>query len=227
MTQRTTNEGTRMADEIRESRKENLIALAITIVVIGAIAFFVWRSVTAPPPAPERLDVPLGNAPTLGSPNASVTVVIFSDFECPYCGEFARDSFPAIKADLVDAGLVRVAFRHYPLGTHPKAFRAAEAAACAADQGAFWEYHDLLFESQALEIDQLRGYARTLGLDAELFDSCLLNGERAPDVARDRDLGLRLGVTGTQTFFFNGRKVAGVLTVMEFTMYVEQERVIG
>lgn len=212
-------------DELREERKENLIALALAIIVIGVIAFFIWRSVTAPPPAAqERVNLPLGNAPVLGSPNASVTVVIFSDFECPYCGEFALETFPTIRSRLVDTGQVRVAFRHFPLGTHPYANRAAQASACAHDQNTFWEYHDVLFANQeALQIGDLQSYARDLGLDMTQFDTCLLNEERAKDVAQDRALGLAAGVTGTPTFFFNGRKVAGALTASEFTLYVEQE----
>lgn len=214
----------RTPQEIAEERKENLIAFAVVILVIGAIAFFVWRSVTAPLPAPERVAIGVGNAPSIGPETAPVTVIIFSDFECPYCGDFARDTMPLVEERLVETGQVRVAFRHFPLSTHPYADRAAQAAACADDQGKFWEYHDLLYANQdALQIGDLQSYAVELGLNTTVFDACLLGEERANVVAQDRALGLQVGVTGTPTFFFNGRKVAGALTYDAFAAQVAQE----
>lgn len=218
----------RTPQEVAEERKENLIAFAVVILVIGAIAFFVWRSVTAPAPVPERVAIGVGNAPAMGAAGAPVTVIIFSDFECPYCGEFALETMPLVKERLVETGQVRVAFRHFPLTTHPYADRAAQAAACADDQGRFWEYHDLLYANQdALQIGDLQAYAVELGLTATVFDACLLGEERANVVAQDRALGLQVGVTGTPTFFFNGRKVAGALSYDEFAANVAQELPAG
>jgi protein-disulfide isomerase len=172
----------------------------------------------------ERVNVPFGNAPSLGSEIAPVDIVIFSDFECPYCGDFARYTFPDVKTTLIDTGKARIAYRYFPLPTHTYAYGAAQAAACADAQGKFWEYHDILYAHQdALAIEHLQSYARELGLDQALFDQCLLEEERASTVLADRALGLDLGVAGTPTFFLNGRKIAGSLTVQEFTAEVEAE----
>lgn len=216
------------AQEIAENRKENLIAIVIVIAVLAVVGFFIWHSLTRVAPVPDRINVPLGISPVLGNESAPVTVVIFSDFECPYCGDFARYSFPDVKKNLIDTGKVRLSFRHFPLPTHTHAYVAAQAAACAQDQNMFWEYHDVLYAHQdALEIGKLQTYAADLGLDTELFNDCLASELRAPTVIADRQLGLDRGVAGTPTFFFNGRKVAGALTAAEFAAEVEREQTVS
>jgi len=138
-----------------------------------------------------------------GDTDARVAIIEFSDFECPFCGRHARDTYPRLVADYVDTGKVQYVFRHYPLDIHPLAFKAAEAVECAARQGMFWEMHDLLFEAGgALAEPDLLGYAASLGLQQENFETCFESGAMAARVQEDRRHGEALGVSATPTFFF-------------------------
>lgn len=138
-----------------------------------------------------------------GDAGARVAIVEFSDFECPFCGRHARDTYPRLVADYVATGEVQYVFRHYPLDIHPLAFKAAEAVECAARQGMFWEMHDRLFEAGgALAEPDLSGYAASLGLREEEFETCFQSGATAERVREDRRQGEALGVSATPTFFF-------------------------
>ena len=142
---------------------------------------------------------------------APVTVVEYGDFECPYCGQ----AEPVVRELLRDFADVRYVWRHLPLNdVHPNAQLAAEAAEAAADQGAFWEMHDLLLENQdALRPDDLIGYAEQLGLDVERFTNDLREHSGAARVAEDVDSADLSGVTGTPTFFINGRRHHGAYDI--------------
>ena len=146
-----------------------------------------------------------------GSADARVTLVEYGDFECPYCGRAES----VIRELLADFGDVRYVWRHLPLAdVHPHAQRAAEAAEAAAEQGAFWEMHDLLFQHQdALRPSDLEGYARSLGLDAERFNEELRTHDYAARVADDVDSADLSGVSGTPTFFVNGRRHYGAYDI--------------
>ena len=146
-----------------------------------------------------------------GSADARVTLVEYGDFECPYCGRAES----VIRELLADFGDVRYVWRHLPLAdVHPHAQRAAEAAEAAAEQGAFWEMHDLLFQHQdALRPSDLEGYARSLGLDAERFNDELRTHDYAARVADDVDSADLSGVSGTPTFFVNGRRHYGAYDI--------------
>src|SRR5262245_35864450 len=174
-----------------------------------------------PPPA-SRVEVSTDGAPVRGAADAPVTVVEFSDFECPFC----KQTHPTLK-QLLDRypGKVRLAYRDFPLDSiHPQARRAAEAARCAQDQGKFWEYHDLLFtQSPQLAPEDLRRYAGQVGVDVTKFDSCLAAGTHKAAVQRDLDDGNRLGITGTPAFFVNGRTLTGAQPLEAFTRLIEQE----
>lgn len=160
--------------------------------------------------APARSQSVADAPPARGAPpdEAVVEIVEFSDFECPYCAL----AVPVLDSLLARHGdEVRFVFRHYPLSMHPHAARAAEAAVEARGQGAFWEYHDLLFRNQeALADADLIGYADSLGLDAEGFERALVEGTHAPAVTADVALGRSLSVTGTPTFYVNGYRLVGV-----------------
>jgi protein-disulfide isomerase len=174
-----------------------------------------------PPPA-IRVEVSTDGAPVRGAADAPVTVVEFSDFECPFC----KQTQPTLK-QLFERypGKVRLAYRDFPLDSiHPQARRAAEAARCAHDQGKFWEYHDVLFtESPRLALEDLRRYAGQAGVDVTKFDSCLAAGTHKAAVQRDLDEGNRLGVTGTPAFFINGRALTGAQPLEAFARLIEQE----
>lgn len=174
-----------------------------------------------PPPA-LRVEVSTDGAPIRGAADASVTVVEFSDFECPFC----KQTHLTLKQILERyPGKVRLAYRDFPLDSiHPQARRAAEAARCAQDQGKFWQYHDVLFtQSPQLALEDLRRYAGQVGLDVTKFDSCLAAGTHKAAVQRDLDEGNRLGITGTPAFFINGRTLSGAQPLEAFTRLIEQE----
>jgi len=140
----------------------------------------------------------------LGPPNAPVTLVEYGDFECPFCGR----AYPELKQVLRQVGgKVRFVFRHFPLSAeHPHAQHAAEVAEAAAAQEKFWEMHDLLYQRQAALADEdLVGYARDLGLDAERVRRELHAHTHAARVKQDVGSGIASGVTGTPRFFINGR----------------------
>ena len=203
----------------KEEFKENMIALVIVLLIIVGAALWIYTRITAPPEAINIIDVPIGNSPVLGT-NESMTVVIFSDFECPYCAEFAKQTFPTIR-ELAEKGRIRFVFKQFPLDLHPHAMAAAHASLCADEQGKFWEYHDVLYEnSDALTNEDLVRYAQELELDIENFNSCLA----APptQVVDEKKLGQSLGVAGTPTFFFNGRKVAGAISTEQFIAEIER-----
>ena len=143
-----------------------------------------------------------------GPDDAPVTLVEYGDFECPYCGM----AHPIVERAQRELGShLRFVFRHFPLGeVHPHARLAAQAAEAAAAQGRFWEMHDMLFEHQdALEPDDLAGYAKALGLDTKQFARDLEGGTYANRVRDDFRSGVRSGVNGTPTFFVNGERYDG------------------
>lgn len=154
--------------------------------------------------------VPVGDAPRLGPDSAAITVVVFSDFECPYCGR-GRWTLSDLRSQFGDE--VRVVWRNYPLPNHPHARAAAEAALeVRAQRGdaAFWRFHDLLFAHQTdLEEDDLARYAELVGADAARLRDALREGAHRSAVDGDIALANRLGVDGTPAFLVNGTMIAG------------------
>ena len=172
--------------------------------------------------APElpRIEVE-AKGPARGPANAPVTIVEFSDFQCPYCGR----EFPVIERVMKEYdGKVRLVFRHYPLDFHPFAQKAAEAGACAQDQGKFWELHDKMFTNQGkLAVDDLKGYAKSLGMDSSKFDKCLDSGEKKAMVEEDLKAGSAAGVNGTPAFFINGVFINGAQPFEQIKQTVDRE----
>ncbi len=157
---------------------------------------------------------------TEGPRKAQVTLVEFADYECPYCQKVAPD-VKKLAADFSDK--VSFSFKDFPLPMHPRAEKAAEAARCASRQNKFWEFHDELFRSKELDVDQLKAQARALKLDSEQFDKCLDSGEEAAAVDRDRKEGTRLGINGTPSFFINGHFMSGALDYATLRQEIEQQ----
>ncbi len=159
--------------------------------------------------------------PSRGSPAAKVTIVEFSDYECPFCVK-AEGTVKEILAAYPEK--IRLVYRDFPLPMHPKAPKAAEAAQCAGDQGKFWDMHDRLFAANGkLEPSDLKAYAREIGLDGGKFDSCLDAGGKAKVVETNRKAGEQAGVTGTPAFFINGRPISGAQPPDAFKAIIDQE----
>lgn len=177
--------------------------------------------ITVPPPVLPRFDVEIGGSPQLGPKDAAVTVIEFSDFECPYCSH-ARETLHELR-ELYPESL-RLVFRDFPLEQHPRAKPAAEAAQCAHEQDEFWPYHDLLFENaRALSDDDLQQYAKTVGLDLEAFGSCLASDRPKKAVASNHEAGRRYGVDGTPSIFINGIKLIGLLPIPMMRAIIDGE----
>lgn len=141
-------------------------------------------------------------------------IVEFADFQCPYCQSFYNQAYKQIKSEYIDTGKIQFEFRHYPLSFHQNAQIAGEASECANRQGKFFEYHDVLFikgkaDGKGLSNSDLKVYASQIGLDEAKFNQCLDGGEATAVVKSDFDSGSKAGVTGTPTFFINGKKLVG------------------
>lgn len=166
-----------------------------------------------------RYDIP--NRPFRGTANAPVTIVEYSDFQCPFCSRAAA-TMKQLMAE--NPGKIKLIYMNFPLPFHQNAQKAAEAAECAADQERFWEMHDKLFENQnALEVSNLKQYAADLGLDTQRFNTCLDSGQKAPVVQAQIGAGAAAGVAGTPTFFINGKEVVGVQPIEVFRQAVNEQ----
>lgn len=210
---------------MNDETKENLIAAIVVLALFLAIGWWLYSQISAPVQQEELVDIKLGTSPSLGDANAPITVVEFSDFECPFCGQFQRDQFSSIKEQFIDTGKVRFVFKHFPLSNlHEHALSAAEAAHCAHAQGKFWEYHDLLYKNQnALNNDDLKRYAADIGLNQDIFNGCFDQHLMQAEVLRDRRQGEEAGVTGTPTFFINGKRVVGAMSAEDFSREIGQD----
>ncbi len=160
---------------------------------------------SAAPTTGQKVAVVSGDGPVKGSPDAPVTIIEFSDFQCPYCAKAvvgSQAALPQVYEQYIKAGKVKLVFRNYPLPFHENAQKAAEAASCAAEQNKFWEYHDKLFANQtALSVDNLKQYAKNFGLDTNKFNDCLDSGKTTAQVQKEMTDGASYGVSGTPSFF--------------------------
>jgi protein-disulfide isomerase len=150
---------------------------------------------------PQSIVLDLGKRPVKGDSAAKLTLVEFLDYQCPYCGQFSRETMPQIEKDYIETGKVRYVAINLPLDAmHKSAFKAAEAAACAGEQGKFWEMHDRLFNNQQI-IDQWKTHAEAIALDVDKFQECMDSGRQAEQIRNDVAEAHNAGVTGTPAFF--------------------------
>lgn len=157
------------------------------------------------------------------SPNAKVTLVEFSDFQCPYCAK-AAETLKQIKKKY--GAKVNVVFKHFPLPMHPDAKRASMAAMCALDQGAdkFWDFHDWMFaHQQDLKNASIKQQAKKFGLDTSKFNDCVDNNKYLAAVNNDIDQGKELEIRATPTFFVNGKLVSGARSLEDFSEVIDEE----
>lgn len=171
---------------------------------------------------PPRLAVALpASAPAIGPDKAPVTMVEFSDYQCPYCHRAQQTVEELLKQY---QGKLRWVHREFPLPNHPRAFAAARAARCANDQGRFWDYHRNLLTQPSDYADQdLSGRASRLGLDGPAFTVCLASDRHDAAINAARDSGQRIGVNATPTFLINGRMINGALPIEEFQRVLDEE----
>ena len=186
---------------------------------------------TAPSPAKAQPSAPSVNMNDLidddtvkGNANAPVTIVEWSDFECPFCARFYSQTLGQIQEKYIDTGKVKIVYRDFPLGFHVNAQKAAEAAECAGEQGKFWEMHDQLFEKGVKEgVSSFKKFASDIGLDTEKFNACLDSGKMASETAKDMQDGQAAGITGTPGFIINGQLISGAQPFSVFQQIIEAE----
>lgn len=160
--------------------------------------------------AVERIDVSVDDDAMKGDANAPITIVEFSDYECPFCGKFYSETYSSIVENYIDTGIAKLVFRDFPLSFHPQAEGAAIAAECAGEQGEYFGMHDKLFENQEdLGEELYLAAAEELGLDVDEFTTCLVDPVIAAEVAADAAEGSEYGVSGTPAFFINGELISG------------------
>lgn len=180
--------------------------------------------VEAPTQEPQfvRYDIPTEGYPSFGPDDAPITIVEFSDFQCPYCRRFHEQTYQA----LLDAypGQIRFVYRNLPLTSiHPDAMPAAVASLCANDQNAYWDYHAKLFGSETLGTDVYIQYATDLELDVDEFTACLDSGKHDEFIQEDMKFAFNLGVQSTPTFFVNGLAIVGAQPLANFQQLIDKE----
>ena len=212
--------------------------LLLAILIVGAFLYFNNNSSGSAVPSGnvvqnpgeqipsqgEKVNVQIGDAPVLGSKTAKVTIVEFSDYECPFCGRHFQQTYPQLKKDYIDTGKAKLVFKDFPLSFHPQAQKAAEAARCAGEQGKYWEMHDKLFSNQeSLSVENEKKWAKEIGLNSAKFDSCLDSGKYAGAVQSDSSYGQSIGVSGTPAFFINGKLISGAQPYSVFKQAIDAE----
>ena len=169
-----------------------------------------------------RYDIPTEGFHSLGPADAPITLVEFSDFQCPYCRRWHDETYEPLLAAY--PGKIRIVYRHLPLvSIHPDAFSAAEAAMCAGDQNVFWQYHDKLFSGESLGNAVYEQYARELSLDIPTFVDCITEHKFQQAIQADSDFAVNLGVRSTPTFFVNGLAIVGAQPLDVFKQVIDKE----
>lgn len=174
--------------------------------------------------------------PILGNPNAPISIIEFSDYQCPFCARFYTQTLPLLETEYIEKGKVNFIYRDFPIQNHPNARPAALASECADEQGQFWQYHDILFERQDMwkkldlgtVISTFKGYATELNLNQEVFDSCLDSGKYSEEVDSDFADGRNYKISGTPTFFIGNEKmgyssVFGAKSFYEFQEIIDEK----
>lgn len=173
----------------------------------------------------------IGNAVVLGGKKAPVTIIDFSDFQCPYCRIFWENTFSQLKKDYIDTGRVSFVLKDFPLSFHPGALPAAKGAMCANDQGKYWDMVNKIFSEQAKQgqgtvqftIDDVKKWASQIGLDVAKFNSCVDSNKYQTKIDQDNAEGTKLGVEGTPTFFINSTQLVGAQPYTEFKKIIDAE----
>ena len=206
-----------LAMKVRPAALVALLAALLLIVVACAAPGL--PADPADPASPAGVSEPAdanGDVRSKGSADAAVTIVEYSDYQCPFCSRWVDETYPVILQEYIDTGKVRLEFRDFPLDSiHPNATPAAIAARCAGEQGDYWGMHDRLFGNQdqwsgaADPSEIFSGYAGEMGLDTAAFAACLTSGQFDEAIAQDLQAGQAAGITGTPSFLINGNLLVG------------------
>jgi protein-disulfide isomerase len=231
----------RRADVVKKSKRKSntpfYAALAIIGVVgIGALAYVASRPknvATTVDPATVVAGEPQGYL--LGKPDAPVQVIEFADFECPACGQFATLAEPDIRTRLIEPGIISYRFYDYPLAMHKNTWQASNAAACADEQGKFWEMHDQLFNQQdrwngqatSRPKSQFEGYAKAIGLDVGKWEACYDSKKYEPRIKANEQMAIKRGATQTPTFVIGNQMVGGAISFDRFKAMVDSALVLA
>lgn len=220
--------------------EKNFLAFSIlfSAVLISGSLFYTSGSKTQAGIVPVQDDkgqvkaeVSVDDDPVLGNKDAKLTIIEFSDFQCPFCRVFWKDTYKQIKKEYIDTGKVKLVYRDYPLDFHPMAGPSAQAAECADDQGKFWEMHDKIFMEQdklgqgtvTYAASDLKKWASQIGLNASQFNQCLDSGKYKSEVEKDLADGSASGISGTPSFVINGRLMVGAQPFSAFKAVIDEE----
>lgn len=221
-------------EEIRTRRKKaRQRRRLITVVAVAGIALIFATILVLPNlggagnviSPPER-DYPMADGPRMGDPEAPVTIIEYSDFQCPFCRRFHEDTLPAIINAYVAEGLVYFEYRNFAF-IGPESVQAANASYCAGEQDMFWEYASTVFANQtgenvgAFREAQLIAFGEALGLDMDQFTSCVSSGDYLVQVEQDRQQAQQSGVTSTPSFLVNGQLLTGALPFADFQQVID------
>ena len=194
----------------------------------GAAIADLGAGVDDQPSIPERVNLEVGDSPSIGSADAPVTIIEFSDYQCPFCGRFWEQTLPSLQREYIDTGKVRLAFKDFPLESiHQEALPAAHAARCAREQGGdemYFKYHDIVFQNQqSLSSANYQRWASQLGLDSTKFSECMSSNKYLGAIRQDLRDGSAGGIQGTPGFFVNGVLVSGAQPFTVFQQIIESE----
>ncbi len=180
----------------------------------------------------ETVEVSIDDDAILGDPDAPVTIIEFSDYQCPFCRSFWDETLPLIIGEYVSVGKVKFVYRDFPLSSHPLALPFAEAAECSADQDKYWEMHDVIFEEQgklangtldSIDVTDFSDWAEDLEMDVDEFETCMADHKYLEEIQKDFDDGAAAGVNGTPSFFINGEMITGALPFEVFKTVIEEK----
>ncbi|HLD00641.1 MAG TPA: DsbA family protein [Candidatus Nanoarchaeia archaeon] len=218
------------------SNRNNLLLVAslIQIVLLIVVISKLGVNTTSPtggvvvddslpsPTVPLDMQALIDDDAIKGDPKAPVTIIEFSDFECPFCGRFYTETLGKIDEKYIKTGKVRLVYRDFPLSFHPQAQKAAETAECAGDQNKYYDMHDKLFElGVSGGVASFKQYAKDLGLDTAKFNACLDSGEKAAEISNDFIDGQNAGIQGTPGFIVNGIMISGAQPYQVFEQVIE------
>ena len=202
-----------------------LVGLDTSNAVGAAVAPLADGRDAAPAPSVD-MEALLDDDPVLGDEDAPVTIIEFSDYECPFCARFYQQTIPQLKSQYIDTGKVKLVYRDFPLSFHPQAIPAAIAANCAGEQGKYYQYHDKVFSNGGAggktSVDYER-WAQEVGVNVAKWKTCLSDPKQRQEIQKDFTDGQQAGIQGTPGFFVNGQLVSGAQPFEVFQQIIDAE----